>query len=286
MSIFRLKHRVCEEAGEGEGEGGGGGGGPSAPAPAEGGDWTANLSEDLRGYVGNKGFEGPEQVVDSYRNLEKLMGAPEDRLVKLPDNDDTEGWSRVYNKLGRPADPKEYDLGDTVTDENFGEWYRSVAHELGMTQGQAKALVDKMTERGNEIQAQETMDARERAQETEKELRTEWGAAYEENLAKIDRAATELGMSNDQLSALREAMGPAEAMRFVYGLGQKMGEDVFVDGGDGTGSKGTLGAMTPEQAQSRIKQLSKDADFVERFQKGETKARDEWNRLHRWAHPD
>lgn len=289
MSILSTSHLLREEAGA-EGAGGGSGGDESGSG-GEGGDggdadWTASLPEDLRGYVGNKGFRSPDAVVESYRNLEKLVNVPEDRLLKLPEGDDSEGWGKIYNKLGRPTDPKEYDLGEAVTDENFGEWYKETAHGLGLTQEQARQFVDKMVERGNELQAETTMDAQEQAKETERELRTEWGAAYDQNVALVDRAAEELGMTKEQLGGLRDSMGSAEAFRFLYGLAQKMGEDNFVDGGDGTGGKGSLGAMTPEAAKARIKDLGKDVEFVNRFQKGDVKAKEEWSKLHRWAYPE
>ena len=77
---------------------------PAAPAaPA---DWTAGLPEEMKGYVQNKGFKDPSAVVESYRNFEKLMGVPQDRMIKLPEKaEDKAAWDSIYNRLGRPEKP-------------------------------------------------------------------------------------------------------------------------------------------------------------------------------------
>ena len=59
----------------------------SAPAST---DWTSGLTDEMRGYVQNKGFKAPQDVVESYRNFEKLHGVPQDRILKLPENLDTQ----------------------------------------------------------------------------------------------------------------------------------------------------------------------------------------------------
>src|SRR5690606_18358521 len=66
-------------------------------------DWTSGFSDDLKGFVQNKGFKDPASVLDSYRNLEKLMGTPKERLLRLPENmDDANAMGEIYTRLGRP----------------------------------------------------------------------------------------------------------------------------------------------------------------------------------------
>ena len=73
--------------------------------------WTAGLDADTAGYVQNKGWGTVPDVVTSYRNLEKLLGVPKDQIIQLPKAEDKEAWGQVFNRLGRPEDPKNYEFG-------------------------------------------------------------------------------------------------------------------------------------------------------------------------------
>ena len=64
--------------------------------------WTSGLGEDSLAYVQNKGWESPENMLESYRSLEKFAGGSKS-LVELPGVDaDEETMSAFYDRLGRP----------------------------------------------------------------------------------------------------------------------------------------------------------------------------------------
>ena len=79
--------------------------------PRENPCWTDAVEDgELREFARNKGWKQPAEMVQGYRNLEKLIGGEK---VPLPKGEaDTEGWERVYKALGRPATPEEYQLPD------------------------------------------------------------------------------------------------------------------------------------------------------------------------------
>lgn len=261
---------------------------PATPPPAEpsGGQaqsWLDSLPEDVKGYVENKGFTDPAAIAKGYQNLEKLVGVPEDQLLRLPKEDDAEGWEKVFNKLGRPQEAKDYEIqrGEGMPgDEAYETWAKNTAHELGLTQGQLQGLVEKMDTRVKEYAAEQQVQAKSDAETVEKQLRTEWGEAFDQKFANIDRVADSLGMTTEQLNGLREAMGPVEAMKFVDSLGTRLGEDQFVGGG-GT----ALGARTPDAAKAEINDLKRDKDFANRLANNDVEAKRTWDRLHQQAYP-
>lgn len=249
-------------------------------------DWTTGLNDDMRGYVQNKGFKDPAMVLDSYRNLEKLMGARE-RLVKLPEkDDDAEGWNQVYERLGRPKEAKEYEIKAPEGlggDEKFVEWARSAFHELGFSKKQAEALTGKWNE-----YVKGSMSAQNQAYETqlaeqETALKKEWGMAHEQNLQVAKRAAKAFGLDGATIDKLETAMGYAGVMKFMHTLGSKVGEADFVGGDSKTTGFGNM--LSPEAARSQINSLKADPAFVRRYTAGDAEARQTMDRLHKMAYP-
>jgi hypothetical protein len=255
---------------------------PPAPAAAPASsDWTTGFNDDLKGYVQNKGFKDPSVLADSYRNLEKLIGAPQDKILKLPaDMKDQAAMAEIFNKLGRPGKPEDYKLNlPEGSGEEFGKWARGTFHELGLTASQAEALSTKWNEL-QAAQAQSQTGATEATFNQQREaLKKEWGAAYEQNAKIVDKAAQALGVDAQTLDALKASMGVDKAMKFLHSIGTKVVEDAFVSGKDGN----QFGAMTPEAARSRIAQLQSDPDFSSRYLRGGATERAEMDRLHQMA---
>ena len=248
-------------------------------------DWTAGLNDDLKGFVGAKGFKDVGALADSYRNLEKLTGAGLDSLVKLPKADDAEAWNQVYDKLGRPKTAAEYDVKvpDGIGDPKFADWAKGVFHELGLTKSQGEKLAAKWNEHIGGLAKTQGETAAAAAQQAVTALKAEWGNAYDQNAQVVDRAAERLGMTSEHLQGLRQAMGPAGAMKFLHGLAVKLGEDSFVAGG-GSGGNG-FGVMTPAAAQAQIAELRRDAEFVKKYTAGDFDAKKRMGHLYAMAYP-
>ena len=105
-------------------------------------EWTADLPEDARGFVKNKGWAKPADLLDSYRHLERLVGA--ERLALPRDENDRANWERVWNRLGRPEKPEGYKLPlpEKGGDKALAKAFAARAHDLGLTAKQARGLTD------------------------------------------------------------------------------------------------------------------------------------------------
>jgi hypothetical protein len=231
---------------------------------ATGEHWLSGVEDpDLRGWAEAKGMQNvqPADVLRSYQNLEKVMGADKaGRTVVLPGPDADEATqNEFYAKLGRPDAADKYELpvpeGDT---SDMAEWGSGVFFEAGLTARQAEIVATRWNEKmaGLKDQAAEANAAT--AQEAEQQLRRDWGAAYDKKMAGIDDAATRLGMNQEQLQGLRASMGPVAALKFVDGLAVKMGEADFDTGGDPQN-----GVLTPAAAQEALAKLNMDKDFMD-----------------------
>lgn len=253
----------------------------NAPTP-----WyqSEGFNEETSAFAANKGWEGPAAAVESYRNLEKLTGAPPESIIKLPGPDATpEQQMEVWNRLGRPEDPSGYELptGEGM-DEGFQAWAKETFHELGIP----KAMAEKLAAKYDEYAANAGQGALEaHAAETEAQaaqLKKDWGAAHEQNVNKARQAAQGLGVDPADIDGLERQWGFAKTMQFFHSIGEKIGEGSFHTGG----SEGGFGVMTPAAAKGRIEALRKDSAFIRRYTAGDLAAKEEMAKLHRWAYPE
>lgn len=252
---------------------------PAAPA-APSADWTAGFNDDMKGYVQNKGFKDPSAVLESYRNFEKLMGVPQDRMIKLPEKaDDKAAWDSIYNRLGRPEKPEEYGIKGPEGDASV-EWARKTFHELGLTRTQAETLFQKYAGFSSEAaKAQETAAAL-AAQNQEAALKKEWGAEFDQRTKIAKAAAAKFGLTGEVIDAMEKSAGFAGIMKFLHEVGASVSEDSFV----GSSNKGATGATSRQAALQKIKDLYSDVDFGRRLEAGDTNAKNEWDRLNQIAY--
>jgi len=249
--------------------------------------WAKDFDDTTRGYIENKGFKDPKMLLDSYVNLEKLKGDP-NSLLKLPQGEGEEATAalnEIYKKLGRPEKAEGYgfaastELGLTA---DAAKWAGDTFHELGLSDAQGKALLGKWTEfnKGVATAGQTDADANLLAQQTT--LKTDWGAAHEQNLNVAQQAAKGFGVKAETIDALQSQLGYDGVMKFFHDIGTKMGETKFV-GGDRPPE--FTGTRTPVQAKARLAELRQDKEFVKKYGDGDLAAKKEMDLLHMEAHP-
>jgi hypothetical protein len=259
---------------------------PATPPAAPAIPWLDGADEVTVGYVQNKGWSEPKQVLDGYRNLEKLLGADRaGNTVVLPKPDAPQAEvDAFYTKLGRPADATGYKLeippvgGDPDFAKTAAGWF----HELGLSQKQGEGVAAKW----NEF-AKAQMEASERQQQTafeadDKAVRDEWGQAFNQNLVMAQAAARGLGIDEATLDKLQDSLGHKAVMNLFYKIGSKIGEPGFVTG---SGDQKFGSVLTPGQAKAKIQELQADKAFGAKYVSGDAEARAEMKRLHEFAYP-
>lgn len=253
---------------------------PSLPSIS----WLEGADETTVGYVQNKGWSDPKQVLEGYRNLEKLLGADKaGNAVVVPRLDaDAKEWAPIWDRLGRPPAADGYarlEGGDPELQNNM----YSKFHELGLTKTQGEAVANWIAELGAQDTQQSQQQAQARFQEEDMAVRQEWGAAYNQNIAQAQAAARGLGLDAETIDKLSEAMGHRATLNLLQRIGSRMGEDTFVSG-ERTESFGN--ALTPGQAKAQIQSLMTDRDFTTRYMAGDAAARAKMESLHKFAYPE
>lgn len=255
---------------------------PPPATGAEAGAWMMGFNEEQKAFVQNKGYKGPGDVVDSYRNAEKLIGMPAERVLKLPEKMDSPEMRAIWERLGAPKEAKEYgiEVPKEGGDAKLMETFIGTFHENGVTKTAAQKIVSKWNEfqaaRATEMKAQADLNFKNQ----DAALKKEWGAAYEQNMNLAKQAAGVVGLNAQQVDALASQIGHDGVGKLLHKISLSTRESGFVAGAN----PGT-GLMTPEQAKTAIKGLMTDLDFQRRFAAGETEAKAKWQSLHVMAHP-
>lgn len=255
---------------------------PTAPpVPAPSAPWysgVAGVDETIVGHWTNKGWQNKSAVevaleaTKAWKAAEGFVGVPADQIIRMPkDAADEQGWSNVWTKLGRPADPKGYDFSaikfsdGTPVDEAFADNMRQWAFKNNLPTGQATALAQEFTRYLDTAEAAENVEKQAKIAEQKSALDRDWGPNKAANMFVASRAAAALGVDPATVAALENVVGYDKVMNMFLAIGQKIGEDRFVN----STSSLTPGVMTREQAIARVADLKKDEVWVKSYLNGD-----------------
>ena len=201
----------------------------------------AGLDADMRAYAENKGWHKDHNpvgaVLKSYKELESRLGS----AVTLPAQGDTEGWNKLYGRLGRPEKAEAYSLP-------FGEQYdadvagkvRGMFHTAGLTQSQAEKLFSgyaEMTAPMLRQQAEAEARAADEAAQAAKEVGEQGMGAAKAVFKRF------VGENREDAQVMERVLGDGRMIRFFAGLAKAVGED-----GKGSLGLGSGGGVREEKS--------------------------------------
>jgi hypothetical protein len=237
--------------------------GPGGAAPP---NWITDLPEDARGYVENKGWKEPGDVLKGYRQLEEFLGADKaGRGILLPkDEKDQEALDKIYTALGRPEKAEGYELTELMaqeeTDPAFMSAMAQAMHGAGLSKTQARNLA-------TAYQAHFKADRQAAAEDYQRQLAEASRTLSPEEKEYCQRGFKWLGLPERDATAIEMYWGVAKAAQMFAKIGKALGEDKRVDGTAAAGFGGS-----PEAAKSRIAELQADPSFTKRYLNGEPEA--------------
>ncbi len=240
-----------------------------------------SLPDELRGEPSLQSFDSVDKLAKSYVHARKMIGADPDQMLQLPKEDDAEGWNSVYERLGRPNAPDGYDfeLGDGEQSDEVAD-FKNVAHELGLTNDQARNILGIYNQISQNDMAQEDEQFEQMNVEYLQDIQSEWGDSFNKNAELARRAFTDFA-SEELMDVLRETglSNHPEMLKTFARIGQVLSEDNVLPG-----TRGAIGGMTPVHAQESIDSKMADKEFRSAYLDGthpnHAQAVKEMQRLH------
>lgn len=231
-----------------------------APAPAPAPSFRDSWPEEYRTDPVFKNFNTPEDILKSYRSAAKMVGLDKGEVARKPKADAPQAeWDAYYDFNGRPKTADDYKFekaGDVQFEPDFQKRIREFAYKSGLNDKQFDSFVEFAAGYSKEllegdVKAIDGLLSGEKAA-----LQKEWGAAYEQKLALMEKARKaygldkvfEKGITNHKLAVALAALGDA------------VDEDSSF-GGAGGGSFNKV-ALTPDEAKLQWKELQADQKFM------------------------
>lgn len=234
--------------------------------------WSSGFDEATQAYVKNKGWDSPDKVLESYRNLERFQGGAKN-VLEIPGEDaDETALSDFYNKLGRPDTPDQYGIEG---DEEFSK----AAYELGLSKNQAASLYEKLSEKSaSDLKAYEEQVDQENAAALDT-LKQQWGRDYDKNVLAGQKAAHALGYGEEALLELETGMGTQAMMELFSKVGSMMSEPDFI-----TGQAGDF-SQSEHSARQELEALKMDSKWMDEYLAGDPAKHAKWTALNKKAFP-
>ena len=279
--MARLYGRICfatEGGGAGGGTGDTGAAAAAAAAAAGGGaqSWFNGQDAEITGYIQNRGWDKLDPAAaalaatKAHQEASKLIGAPPDQVLRLAKPDDAVGTNAMWQRLGKPADAKGYDLTQvkfadgSPLDQPFLDAFTAAAHNAHLPKDAAIQVAQAVVKFMDNADLTEATE-RTAAVEADKALLAKnWGANMNANLIVAQNAARALGIEPETVAALESVVGYSKVMEMFRNIGTKIGEDKYV----GSGGQGGGGVMTRDQAVSRKAELMTDNAWAKRYLDG------------------
>ena len=256
--------------------------GQQAPAPEDNTSapvvegWRSELPAELQSNESLKNFKDVPSLAKSFAELKSMQGrsihllpedaSPEQRAeqqreimekipgyMPKPDFENSEQSDTFWQTLGTPQKPEDYKLPEGATDEI--SQFNPIAHKAKLTQEQHNIFMSEI------VDAQkEQREANEAAfNSAVKELRTEWGQAYEDkhgqalHMAKVMADTT--GITGDYEQIASGTAHPIQLKMYaaMYDMVGSEGSSVAKD-------NNVQNIMTPAQAQEKIDAINNNPE--------------------------
>lgn len=223
--------------------------------------FLSSLPEDFQTDPTFNKFNDVGELARSYKNVEKMVGADQNSVFKIPKDGDL---SEVYSALGRPESADKYEV-DALKDESFSSMIdpevvskvREVAYEKGVSNEALNAIMNVYKD---DVQSQVSKSSEQSEKflsESREAIQRELGAAFEERVAQIHGLQEKYG--DEALSGLVEkfpqVFQSAPFVRFMAKIAPQ-----FVENGELEAQ--SSGKLSPTEARMQIAELESQPDFM------------------------
>tara|TARA_R100000353_G_C6475408_1_gene187670 strand:+ start:85 stop:936 length:852 start_codon:yes stop_codon:yes gene_type:complete len=222
-----------------------------------GNDFLNSIPEDLRQHPSLSPIKDVENLARSYVNAQRLIGADK---IPMPVNPTDEDLDRIYDKLGRPETPSEYQIaadGNVLTEERAAE-YADIAHKLRLTPDQAQGVLEyyRATVQ-NDFNSMNEANAR-AIEETSTALQVEWGDKYDAKVQAAQRVVDQFEAGNIMEMQLADGTKLGNHPDVIKAFANIADFRASVTSEDTISENASSLGMTTQQAQAEIDAIMND----------------------------
>jgi len=223
--------------------------------------WKDKLGTDLKGSPSLQKFddspEGLSKAMESYHNLEKLLGHEKVPIPKGPE--DKDGWARFSKAMGIPYKAENYGLADADLPESMKgltfdkQKFAEIVHAHKLTPGPAKGLWKAYTDMSLESYGNALKDHEQAMTQTINQLRSEWGDTYEANIDLTQLVISKFAPDKETEDYLTATLTKdPKAIKFLAKIGSQFAENKI-----GEFSYQNF-SLSPEQAEAEAHAMMSD----------------------------
>jgi hypothetical protein len=234
--------------------------------------WNEGLPEGLADASFFKGADSLEGAITAVNNAAAHMGSSiripseeagaEDKsafiakimekapsLMRKPDITDPTAMSEFYQSMGMPKESAEYKIeleeGKELPSDFSG--FAAMAHKAGLTNDQFKGVMtDIMAEQDTQTGINEALQ-----RDEIKALATEWGAAYEQNMAAIKNFLLLSDAPEGLVTLLAEGTMSTNEMKWIHQVATATKSTTELN----TQPNNAVIVMTPSEARNQIQEM-------------------------------
>jgi len=219
--------------------------------------WKDGLPDDLKSAKSMASVNSVEDLAKGFVNAQSVIGRRFEDLTP-------EQRSQYYSDQGRPqsAEGYEFDTPDgVVVDQAAQDWYKNAVFERGLDNDTANGLYGDYMAMESEKIAQAEQLQQIQSDNDFKQLKQDFGPAFDERVTLANRALTEFGGEEavQQLADAGLSNNPT-VVKMLANAGMMLAEGKFTEGS----STGKFG-MTSEEATQKIGQLRSDPEFMKHY---------------------
>lgn len=226
--------------------------GANESIPAGNFDFSSALSPEFKNHPSIVKFNGDvNKLSKSYVELQSLMGQSKVAIPK--DENDGVAWGLYDNAFGVPESADKYDLkapNGVSLDE-----FKTLMKQNHISQNVAQKLLD--AHLGEFDRYEKAMKEQTQAEQLkcEKELKQEWGVAYDEKMNVAARVLEKMSSSKEEHDYFLNKIGnDTRFIRFLARMGDSMSEGTL------GGLEGQAGGFTktPSEAKAEFQRIMAD----------------------------
>jgi hypothetical protein len=244
-------------------------------------DWKSVLPKELQEDATLKKFTSVDALAGAYVSAQKLIGA--DKIPVPTKHTTPEEFRQVLHRIGLPEAAEKYEIKfkqEAGVEEEFAKSFKEQAFKAGVLPNQAQALAEWLSDLKLSTVKQFDEEATKRHQTTAASLKKDWGSAYQQKLARANKALFDMGGEGvvDHFNKLGVA-ADEKFVRLMAAVGDKLyGEHTVIDG---SGSAG----KTPVEIDKEIAALRTSPAFLDKHHPSHKAVIQEYTALFQQRYP-